>query len=53
MAIHEIGHVMGLKTIAEYVETEELRQRLIDIGVDYMQGYAIEIPRPFTVPPTR
>jgi diguanylate cyclase (GGDEF)-like protein/PAS domain S-box-containing protein len=46
-AVHEIGHVMGLKTIAEYVENETLRQRLIEMGVDYMQGFAIEMPRPF------
>jgi len=46
-AINEIGHVMGLKTIAEYVENEALRDRLIAMGVDYVQGFAIEIPRPF------
>lgn len=48
-AIHQIGHVMGLMTVAEYVENEPLRQRLIAMGVDYMQGFAIEIPRPFGV----
>jgi len=46
-AIHQIGHVMGLKTVAEYVESEPLRQFLIEMGVDYMQGFAIERPRPF------
>ena len=50
-AVHEIGHVMGLKTIAEYVENEALRQRLIEMGVDYMQGFAIEMPRPFAPTP--
>lgn len=40
-SINEIGHVMGLKTIAEFVETEEVLERLREIGVDYVQGYAI------------
>jgi diguanylate cyclase (GGDEF)-like protein/PAS domain S-box-containing protein len=44
--IIRIGHVMGLKTIAEYVESEGIRQRLADSGVDYVQGYAIHRPEP-------
>jgi diguanylate cyclase (GGDEF)-like protein len=43
-AINRIGHVAGLKTIAEYVESEAIRQRLAEIGVDYAQGFAIERP---------
>ena len=38
-AIHRIGKVMGLQTIAEFVETEEVFQRIRAIGVDYCQGY--------------
>lgn len=38
-AINEIGHVMGIATIAEYVETEEIHHALEGIGVDYVQGY--------------
>jgi EAL domain-containing protein (putative c-di-GMP-specific phosphodiesterase class I) len=38
---------MGLKTIAEYVESDALRQRLVDMGVDYIQGFAVEMPQPF------
>lgn len=45
-AINRIGHVAGLKTIAEYVETESIRLRLAEIGVDYAQGFAIEPPSP-------
>lgn len=45
-AINAIGHVMGLKTIAEFVENESIRQRLIEIGVDYAQGYHVGEPRP-------
>ena len=38
-AIHRIGKVMGLQTIAEFVETEAVFQRVRAIGVDYCQGY--------------
>jgi diguanylate cyclase (GGDEF)-like protein/PAS domain S-box-containing protein len=49
-AINEIGHVMGLKTIAESVETEAVFARLRVLGVDYVQGYGIEMPRPLSPP---
>ncbi|MDP1683046.1 MAG: EAL domain-containing protein [Burkholderiales bacterium] len=48
-AINDIGHVMGLKTIAEYVENDAIRDKLVTIGVDYIQGFGIEIPQPFPV----
>jgi len=45
-AINEVGHVMGLKTIAEFAETEAVIQKLREIGVDYAQGYGIARPEP-------
>ncbi len=45
-SINEIGHVMGINTIAEYVENEKIATKLREIGVDYLQGYAISIPLP-------
>jgi Amt family ammonium transporter len=45
-SINSIGHVMGLKTIAEFVETRETLDILAEIGVDYAQGYYIDMPRP-------
>lgn len=45
-SINEIAHVLGRKTIAEYVETVSVRQRLAELGIDYVQGYGIEMPRP-------
>ena len=45
-AINRVGHVAGLKTIAEFVESEAIRQKLAEIGVDYAQGYAIGRPAP-------
>jgi len=43
-SIHEIGKIMGMHTIAEFVETEEIINKLKEIGVDYAQGYAIAKP---------
>ncbi|MEY2683633.1 MAG: hypothetical protein RJA09_777 [Pseudomonadota bacterium] len=45
-AINAIGHVMGLKTIAEYVYNEATLQRVQDIGVDFGQGYLLGEPVP-------
>ena len=45
-AVHRIGHIMGLKTIAEWVESDAIVHRLRYIGVDYGQGYALGYPRP-------
>jgi diguanylate cyclase (GGDEF)-like protein/PAS domain S-box-containing protein len=45
-AIARIGHVMGLKTIAEYVESEAIMHRLADLGVDFVQGFGIHRPEP-------
>jgi diguanylate cyclase (GGDEF)-like protein len=47
-SINELGHAMGKKTIAEFVENEDILTRLNDIGVDYAQGYGIEMPIPIT-----
>jgi len=43
-SINEIGHVMDMSTIAEFVESEEIFQRLKQLGVDYVQGYHIAKP---------
>jgi EAL domain-containing protein (putative c-di-GMP-specific phosphodiesterase class I) len=46
-AIAQLARSMNLGTVAEYVETEEIRQRLALLGVDYGQGFAIGRPEPF------
>lgn len=46
--INHIGHVMGKRTIAEFVETPQIETVLQEIGVDFAQGYLIERPRLFT-----
>jgi len=43
-SINEIGQVMGMATIAEFVEDDETIAMLDDIGVDYVQGYAFGHP---------
>lgn len=44
--IHEIAQVMHIKTIAEFVETEESFELVRKIGIDYIQGYLIARPQP-------
>jgi EAL domain-containing protein (putative c-di-GMP-specific phosphodiesterase class I) len=46
MMVH-VAKVMGKKTVAEFVESEEIVKALREIGVDYAQGYAIGKPSPF------
>ena len=48
-AVNEIGHVAGLRTIAEFVEDDAVLSTLQDIGVDLAQGYGIA--RPMAVVP--
>ncbi len=45
-SINQIGHVMGLKTIAEFVESEAVLRQLQRLGIDYAQGYALGVPQP-------
>ncbi len=45
-SINSIGHVMGLKTIAEFVKSEAIRDKLIELEVDYGQGYFFSKPVP-------
>lgn len=45
-AINKIGHVMGLKTIAEFAENQEIINQLKTMGVDYAQGYGVGYPEP-------
>jgi diguanylate cyclase (GGDEF)-like protein/PAS domain S-box-containing protein len=44
--INRIGHMLGLLTIAEFVENEAILNKLHDLGVDYAQGYGIAEPCP-------
>ena len=45
-AINEVGKVMGMKTVAEFVENDDIIECLKTIGVDYAQGYGVAKPKP-------
>lgn len=45
-AINEVAHIMGIKTIAKYVENDQIIKKLQALKVDYGQGYGIEQPKP-------
>lgn len=43
-AINKIAHVVGLKTIAEFVEDLNTMKILENLGIDYAQGFGIARP---------
>ena len=45
-SINEIGHVMGKKTIAEFVENKQILEILAELEVDFVQGYFLGKPKP-------
>jgi diguanylate cyclase (GGDEF)-like protein/PAS domain S-box-containing protein len=45
-SINEIGQIMGMQTIAEFVENDEIKVKLQELGVNYGQGYGLGKPKP-------
>ena len=45
-AITQVAKVMGLETVAEYVETAKARKLVAELGVDFAQGHAVGRPLP-------
>ena len=45
-AIIDMARALGKKTIAEFVENEAILEQLIELNVDYVQGYGIARPQP-------
>jgi EAL domain-containing protein (putative c-di-GMP-specific phosphodiesterase class I) len=45
-SINDVGHILGMKTIAEFVENDQIAEKLTNINVDYIQGYGIARPTP-------
>ncbi len=45
-SINEVSHIMGMKTICEFVENKEVEERLKELNVDYAQGYYYAKPVP-------
>ncbi len=46
-AIQKIATTMGLATIAEYVESEDIARKLLSIGIPWGQGFHLGPPRPW------
>ena len=47
-SIVQVGHTMGLKIIAEYVENDQIADLLRKMSIDYGQGYGISKPKPLS-----
>ncbi len=45
-SINDIGHVMGIKTVAEFAENAAIEAKMRELGIDYAQGYGISEPMP-------
>lgn len=43
--IHQVAHLLGLETIAENIENEEVFNKVKEIGIDYGQGYYLKTPQ--------
>src|SRR6185503_19162914 len=48
-AINRMGHLMGLNTVAEFVESPAIMEELRSIGVDFAQGFAVSQPARFVL----
>jgi EAL domain-containing protein (putative c-di-GMP-specific phosphodiesterase class I) len=44
--INRIGQLMGLKTVGEFAESEEVIGELRGLGVNFAQGYGVQEPQP-------
>ena len=42
-----VAKKLGIKTLAEFVENEEVLKVVKDLGIDYAQGYYFGKPEPF------
>jgi diguanylate cyclase (GGDEF)-like protein/PAS domain S-box-containing protein len=48
-AIAQIGQTMGIRTVAERVDSADVLARLAEIGIEYAQGHYIGAPQPVAV----
>ncbi len=46
--INELSHEIGFKTVAEFVENEDIYEKIKNMGIDYAQGYYFEKPKPLS-----
>ncbi|MFK7814888.1 MAG: putative bifunctional diguanylate cyclase/phosphodiesterase [Gammaproteobacteria bacterium] len=52
-SINDIAKAGGKKTVAEFVETIEIVNKLKEIGIDYAQGYYFDAPKPMVKQPPK
>ena len=45
-SIHEVGKTIGMQTVAEWVEDDEILAAVRELGIDHAQGYAVGRPEP-------
>jgi len=45
-SINHVGHTLGIRTVAEFVESAKILQAVEKLGIDYAQGYQIAEPVP-------
>ncbi len=44
-SFNTLGHEMGMKTVAEFVENRDIATTLTELEIDYLQGYYVGVPR--------
>jgi diguanylate cyclase (GGDEF)-like protein/PAS domain S-box-containing protein len=47
-AMNTLGHIIGVKTIAEFVCNSTIKEKLTDLNVDFAQGFELSEPKPIT-----
>ncbi len=52
-SVQQIAGLMGIRTIAEYVENDETALKLREIGIDYLQGFHVGHPEMMDFLPDR
>ncbi len=45
-SINDVGHAVGMETVAEFVENEAILKHIALMGIDHAQGYGIAKPAP-------
>ncbi len=46
-SIVNMARDLGVETVAEYVHSKEIKDIVIDLGVDYLQGFYLGEPKPY------
>jgi diguanylate cyclase (GGDEF)-like protein/PAS domain S-box-containing protein len=49
-SINQIGQLMGIQTIAEFVENDDILELIKGLQIDFAQGYGIDKPKPLALP---